>query len=150
MGVRQAGLLVVLALAIPGCSGGDHEQAGRAAPPTASVLPSTNPSPTSSSPSRPAASGSTTAPTPSSSTSDPGIPATVKSAGPRVVIEGVVREGVEAGCLVLGGYELVTDSALWHSVLATGEPVQITGYVDKGRVSHCQQGKTLVITDVRP
>lgn len=150
MGVRQAGLLVVLALAIAGCSSNDHEQAARAAPPTASVLPSINPSPTSSGPSRPAASGSSTAPTPSSSTSDPGIPATIKSAGPRVVIEGVVHEGVEAGCLVLGGYELVTDSALWHSVLATGEPVQITGYVDKGRLSHCQQGKTLVITDVRP
>jgi hypothetical protein len=150
MGVRHAGLLVVLALAIAGCSGNDHEQAGRAAQTTASALPSTSPSPTSSGPSRSAASGSTTAPTPSSSTSDPGIPATVKSAGPRVVIEGVVHQGVEAGCLVLGGYELLTDSALWHSVLTTGEPVEVTGYVDKGRLSRCQQGKTLVITDVRP
>jgi hypothetical protein len=150
MGVRQAGLLVVLALAIAGCSGSGHGQAGQAASPAASVLPSTNPSPTSSGPSRPAASASTAAPTPSSSSSDPGIPATVTSAGPRVVVQGVVHKGVEAGCLVLGGYELVTDSALWHSVLMTGEPVEVTGYVDKGRPSHCQQGKTLVITDVRP
>jgi hypothetical protein len=67
-----------------------------------------------------------------------------------VVVSGVVEEEPEVGCLILGGYELVADSALWHSVLASGEPVQVTGYVDLGRVSHCQQPKTLVVTDIRP
>jgi hypothetical protein len=67
-----------------------------------------------------------------------------------VVVKGVVEQGAEAGCLVLGGYELMADSALWHSVLAAGEPVQVTGYVDKGRISYCQQNKVLVVTDIRP
>ena len=63
---------------------------------------------------------------------------------------GFVEDGVEAGCLILEGYHLIADSALWHSALTAGDPVEVTGYVDNGRPSTCQQAKPLVITDVRP
>lgn len=66
------------------------------------------------------------------------------------MVKGFVEEGAEVGCLTLGGYELMADSALWHSVLSAGEPVQVTGYVDKGRISSCRQDKVLVVTDIRP
>jgi hypothetical protein len=152
MGVRHIGVLIVFVVAVSGCGGGDSGRADRAAASATSVVDSTNPAgaasgqgqqPTSS-PNSPT--GAAASPSPS----DPNIPATVKSPGPRVVVKGVVEERAEAGCLTLSGYELMADSALWHSVLAAGEPVQVTGYVDRGRISSCQQDKVLVVTDIRP
>lgn len=139
-------LAVAVAIAVSGCGGGGEAESGAVSPAaTGTTATSTTP------PDGPASSGSPTEPVPTTSTpTDPDIPATVVSPGPRVVVSGSVEAGVEAGCLILEGYQLVADSALWYSALTAGDPVEVTGYVDNGRPSMCQQAKPLVVTDVRP
>lgn len=139
-------LAVAVAIAVSSCGGGGEPESG--------ARTSTAPGPGATSttpPDDPAGSGSPAEPAPTTSTpTDPDIPATVVSPGPRVVVTGSVEEGVEVGCLILEGYQLVADSALWYSALTAGDPVEVTGYVDNGRPSTCQQAKPLVVTDVRP
>jgi hypothetical protein len=137
---------MAIAVAVAGCgSAGEPESNALTSTATGAAATSTTP------PDDPARSGSPTEPAPTTSTpADPDVPATVVSPGPRVVVAGIVEEGVEAGCLILEDYQLIADSALWYSALTAGDPVEVTGYVDRGRRSTCQQAKPLVITDVRP
>lgn len=67
-----------------------------------------------------------------------------------ITIRGTVEEGVEAGCLLLQGYLLVTNDESNRALLASGRRVEVTGYVDESIVSYCQQGTPLVVTGVRP
>ena len=138
--------MIAIAIAVAGC-GGEGESESDAIPATATGTAATSTTP----PDDHAHSGSPTSPAPTTSTpADPDVPVTVVSPGPRVVVAGFVEDGVEAGCLILDGYQLIADSALWQSALTAGDPVEVTGYVDNGRPSTCQQAKPLVITDVRP
>jgi hypothetical protein len=85
--------------------------------------------------------GATTAPTTS--------PATTGSAPPagEITVTGTVSEGVEPGCLLLDGYLLVGGD---RDQLRTGARVAVTGRVDRGLLSTCQQGVPLVVASVEP
>jgi Histidine kinase-, DNA gyrase B-, and HSP90-like ATPase len=66
------------------------------------------------------------------------------SAG-EVTVTGTVSEGVEPGCLLLDGYLLVGGD---RSQLQPGTRVAVTGRVDRGLLSTCQQGEPLVVASI--
>ena len=85
--------------------------------------------------------GATTAPTTSPATTGPAPPAG------EVTVTGTVSEGVEPGCLLLDGYLLVGGD---RDQLRPGARVAVTGRVDRGLLSTCQQGVPLVVASVEP
>jgi hypothetical protein len=66
-------------------------------------------------------------------------------------VTGTVTEGVEPNCLLLaaagGPYLLVGGD---RAELRPGARVAVTGRVDKGLLSTCQQGLPLVVTSIEP
>jgi hypothetical protein len=93
--------------------------------------------------------GATTAPT-----TLPGNPAVTKPAQPpgETTVTGTVIEGVEGNCLLLdagGGqpYLLVGGD---RAELRPGARVAVTGRVDRGLLSTCQQGVPLVVAGIKP
>jgi hypothetical protein len=91
--------------------------------------------------------GATTAPTTSPTTTGP-VP-TTEPAPPagEVTVTGTVGEGVEPGCLLLDSYLLVGGD---RDRLRPGTRVAVTGRVDRGLLSTCQQGVPLVVASVEP
>jgi hypothetical protein len=91
--------------------------------------------------------GATTAPTTSPATTGP-VPTTepAPSAG-ELTVTGTVGDGVEPGCLLLDGYLLVGGD---RDQLRSGARVAVTGRVDRGLLSTCQQGVPLVVASVEP
>jgi hypothetical protein len=85
--------------------------------------------------------GATTAPTTSPATTEPAPPAG------EVTVTGTVSEGVEPGCLLLDGYLLVGGD---RDQLRPGARAAVTGRVDRGLLSTCQQGVPLVVASVEP
>ncbi|WP_158882245.1 hypothetical protein [Amycolatopsis anabasis] len=69
---------------------------------------------------------------------------------PERTVRGVVRPGVEAGCLVLpadGTEYLLIGRA---EALPPGRDVVVRGRVDRGTATTCQQGTPLVVLEARP
>ena len=91
--------------------------------------------------------GATTAPTTPPATTGP--VATTEPAPPagEVTVTGTVGEGVEPGCLLLDSYLLVGGD---RDKLRPGARVAVTGRVDRGLLSTCQQGVPLVVASVEP
>ncbi|HWD42464.1 MAG TPA: hypothetical protein VHM23_01865 [Actinomycetota bacterium] len=114
-----AGLLLV-GLLVAACADADEGGgSGQVAAPTTSPTSPTGPAPTTGPP----------------------------SAAGEVTVTGTVSEGVEPGCLLLGGYLLVGGD---RSKLQAGARVAVTGRVDRGLLSTCQQGEPLVVTRIEP
>jgi hypothetical protein len=91
--------------------------------------------------------GATTAPTTSPATTGP-VPTTEPAPpGGELTVTGTVSEGVEPGCLLLDGYLLVGGD---RDQLRPGARVAVTGRVDRGLLSTCQQGVPLVVASVEP
>jgi hypothetical protein len=69
-----------------------------------------------------------------------------------VTVTGTVRAGVEPGCLLLedqaGGRFLLVGGE--RAELAPGRRVAVTGRVDRGLLSTCQQGEPLVVASIEP
>ena len=91
--------------------------------------------------------GATTLPT-----TVPGTSLTTRPpAAGQITVTGKVVEGVEAGCLLLEGggrrYLLVGGD---RSQLRGGARVAVTGRVDHGLLSTCQQGEPLVVSAIKP
>jgi hypothetical protein len=95
--------------------------------------------------------GATTVPTTAPTTTEP-VP-TTEPAPPagEVTVTGTVGEGVEPNCLLLAGggeqYLLVGGD---RDQLRPGGRVAVTGRVDRGLLSTCQQGVPLVVASVEP
>ena len=72
--------------------------------------------------------------------------------GVEVTVTGTVRAGVEPGCLLLedqaGGRFLLVGGE--RAELAPGRRVAVTGRVDRGLLSTCQQGEPLVVASIEP
>jgi len=88
--------------------------------------------------------GATTVPPPTPTTrTEP-----TRTGGP-VTVVGTVAEGVEPGCLLLeasgGSYLLVGGE---RAELRPGRRVAVTGRVDRGLLSTCQQGEPLVVASI--
>ena len=90
--------------------------------------------------------GATTAPT-TTPTTAPTEP--TRSGGP-VTVVGTVAAGVEPGCLLLeaerGGSFLLVGGE--RAELRPGARVAVTGWVDRGLLSTCQQGEPLVVASI--
>jgi hypothetical protein len=69
-----------------------------------------------------------------------------------VTVTGTVRAGVEPGCLLLedqaGGRFLLVGGE--RARLTPGRRVAVTGRVDRGLLSTCQQGEPLVVASIAP
>jgi hypothetical protein len=69
-----------------------------------------------------------------------------------VTVTGTVMAGVEPGCLLLedqaGGRFLLVGGE--RAQLAPGRRVAVTGRVDRGLLSTCQQGEPLVVASIAP
>ena len=69
-----------------------------------------------------------------------------------VTVTGTVRAGVEPGCLLLedqaGGRFLLVGGE--RAQLTPGRRVAVTGRVDRGLLSTCQQGEPLVVASISP
>ena len=90
--------------------------------------------------------GTTTAPT-TTPTTAPTEP--TRSGGP-VTVVGTVAAGVEPGCLLLeaegGGSFLLVGGE--RAELRPGRRVAVSGRVDRGLLSTCQQGEPLVVASI--
>jgi hypothetical protein len=89
--------------------------------------------------------GATTAPAPTPTTrAEP-----TRTGGP-VTVSGTVTEGVEPGCLLLeaegGGQFLLVGGE--RAELRPGRRLAVTGRVDRGLLSTCQQGEPLVVASI--
>ena len=93
------------------------------------------------------------APPPGPATPPPPAPGTrpgsPRSGGP-VTVTGTVTKGVEPGCLLLaaedGGQFLLVGGE--RTELRPGRRLAITGQVDRGLLSTCQQGEPLVVASI--
>jgi hypothetical protein len=90
--------------------------------------------------------GATSAPTTSPLTASPLTTEPAPAAG-EVTVTGTVSDGVEPNCLLLDGYLLVGGD---RSKLLSGGRVTVTGRVERGLLSTCQQGVPLVVASVEP
>lgn len=86
------------------------------------------------------------APVSTPSKSLPDLSATVPGVGVETTVTGTVREGVEAGCILVEDYLLVGAPAS----VAVGQRVTVTGRTDPNIVTTCQQGTPLVVSSVKP
>jgi hypothetical protein len=125
LGLLAGCLLAGLLIAACADAGGDPGGAGQGAATTApATTPTTSP-------------GTTTEPT--------------RAGGP-VTVSGTVTPGVEPGCLLLK----TTDGVQYLLVggeraeLRPGRRLAVTGRVDRGLLSTCQQGEPLVVASVEP
>ena len=62
-----------------------------------------------------------------------------------MTLSGTVVAGVEPGCRLLGGHQLVGSAA---AGLREGMAVRVTGFERRSLMSHCQQGVPFVVTSV--
>jgi hypothetical protein len=86
-------------------------------------------------------------------TTPPASPTTTQapSAG-ELTVTGTVTEGVEPNCLLLdaGGGQRYLLMGGDRAELRAGSRVAVTGRVDRGLLSTCQQGEPLVVSAIEP
>ncbi len=120
---------------------------------TGCAQPGTSPSapgpPVSSGPGSPAAASSAAVErAPSAPAGGPAKPTNGATA-----VTGTVAAGVEANCLVLrtgnADYLLIMSPSAATGFPKVGDKVTVTGTVDTTRVTTCQQGAPLVVTEIR-
>jgi hypothetical protein len=83
-------------------------------------------------------------------TTAPGKPTEPTRSGGPVTVTGTVTKGVEPGCLLLaaedGGQFLLVGGE--RAELRPGRRLAVTGQVDRGLLSTCQQGEPLVVAAI--
>ncbi|MFF5177477.1 hypothetical protein ACFY2Q_05560 [Micromonospora sp. NPDC000316] len=121
---------LVVCAALSAC-GGTADPAGPGTPSTATGQP------TSVAPSTPA--------TPAPTLKSPGGPSLPPPVG-ATEITGTVTPGVEPNCLLLDGYLLIGGP---RDVLTSGGRVTVTGRVEAGMMTTCQQGTPFVVEGAR-
>jgi hypothetical protein len=93
--------------------------------------------------------GATTVPATAPTTAPGGRTEPTRTGGP-VTVTGTVTEGVEPGCLLLkaadGGQYLLVGGE--RAELRPGRRLAVTGRVDRGLLSTCQQGEPLVVASI--
>ncbi|MET8198784.1 hypothetical protein AB0C42_00615 [Micromonospora taraxaci] len=106
-----------------------------AQPVTSPPTPDPTASPSTVDPTPPASSKTPRAPKPGGPSTPPGVGATTLS--------GTVQGGVEPGCVLLDGYLLIGGP---RDVLTPGAQVEVTGRVEPGMMTTCQQGTPFVVS----
>jgi hypothetical protein len=136
--VLVAGALAATVLA--GCSGGS----GKPAQPGGSVSASSSPGP------------STSVPTPTATSSgQPPTPTpTLTVGGAEMTVSGTVVEGVEPSCLILQtsgkDYLLLLPASMDRSKVRPGAKLVVSGRLQPGMMSYCQQGTPFMVSSVSP
>ncbi len=126
MTIRRISLPLLVALALAGCAnGGSGDPAG---------APAQQPS------SAPAATSA--APTEESGTVKP-------PAGGTQTLTGTITAGVEPNCLLLEDRLLIFSDPELRSAAKAGATVTVTGRVEPGMMTTCQQGTPFVVTALR-
>ncbi|MEU1889403.1 hypothetical protein [Micromonospora sp. WMMD987] len=154
---RMVPVVLAVGLALAGCGSGDGaDVTGPPATPTGSPTASVTP-PATGTPGTPPASAAPSAP-PAGSLPPGGVqppPGGVKPppGGPRLPpgpgateLTGTVESGVEPGCLLLDGHQLVGGPA---DVLVAGARVSVTGRSQPDLMSTCQQGIPFLVESAR-
>jgi hypothetical protein len=94
--------------------------------------------------------GAATSVPPTTPTTAPGKRTEPTRTGGPVTVTGTVTEGVEPGCLLLaaedGGQFLLVGGE--RAELRPGRRLAVTGRVDRGLLSTCQQGEPLVVASI--
>jgi hypothetical protein len=78
---------------------------------------------------------------------EPSPPLTSPPASGEVTVTGTVVPGVETGCLLVEGYLIIDGDP---AVIQPGRRVRLTGRVDHGIASYCQQGIPLLVVSAVP
>ncbi len=81
-----------------------------------------------------------------SSASATSTPSSTPDPGP-VELTGVPEAGVEEGCWLLDGHLLLGGDT---DMLASGQPLRVTGSIDRGVMSTCQQGTPFRVDTAEP
>jgi len=124
MTLRRISLPLLVALALAGCANGDS--AGAPAP----------------APSAPPASSAPPAPTEESAPVKP-------SAGATTTLTGTIAAGVEPNCLLLDEHLLIINDPAQRAAAKAGASVTVTGRVEQGMMTTCQQGTPFIVTTLR-
>jgi len=123
MTIRRVSLPLLVALALAGCAnGGSSDSAGAPAPSDPAVT--------------------SAAPTEESGTTKP-------PAGGTKTLTGTITAGVEPNCLLLDDHLLLIDDAELKSAAKVGATVTVTGQVEPGMMTTCQQGTPFIVTALR-
>jgi hypothetical protein len=75
--------------------------------------------------------------------------ATKPPAGGTKTLTGTITAGVEPNCLLLEDHLLIISDAKLKAAATTGATVTVTGRVEPGMMTTCQQGTPLVVTSLR-
>ncbi|MDG4807909.1 hypothetical protein O7634_14225 [Micromonospora sp. WMMD1120] len=139
--IRLAVPVLAACLALTAC-GGQDAGGGTPTPTPTGGQPVTNqPTPD------PTIPPSATTPTPFTPGSPkPGGPSTPPGVG-ATSLSGTVQSGVEPNCVLLDGYLLIGGP---RDVLKPGTRVEVTGRVEAGMMTTCQQGIPFVVTAANP
>jgi len=126
MTIRRISVPLLVVLALAGCAnGGSADSAGAPA-----GLPSSGPAATSA------------APTQESGTVEP-------STGGTKTLTGTITAGVEPNCLLLEDHLLIINDPQQQSAAKVGATVTVTGRVEQGMMTTCQQGTPFIVTTLR-
>jgi hypothetical protein len=124
--IRRISLPLLVALALAGCANGGSGDSGDSAGAPAPSVPA----------------ATSAAPTGESSPAEP-------SAGGTKTLTGTITAGVEPGCLLLEDHLLIIKDAELKSAAKAGATVTVTGSVEPGMMTTCQQGTPFVVTALR-
>ena len=126
MTIRRISVPLLVVLALAGCAnGGSADSAGAPA-----ELPSSAPVATSAVPTR------------ESGTAEP-------PAGGTKTLTGTITAGVEPNCLLLEDHLLIINDPQQQSAAKVGATVTVTGRVERGMMTTCQQGTPFIVTTLR-
>ena len=124
--IRRISLPLLVALALAACANGDSGGSGDPAGAPASSVPA----------------ATSAVPTEESGTAKP-------SAGGTKTLTGTITAGVEPNCLILEDHLLIVEDAELRSAAKVGATVTVTGRVEQGMMTTCQQGTPFVVTALR-
>ncbi|MGC4745774.1 hypothetical protein ACLQ28_08945 [Micromonospora sp. DT201] len=141
---RLAVAALTVCVALSAC--GSQDAGGGAPTPSATGTPPVTSQPTPDQPTPdPAATPTTVGPAPTAvpSRPKPGGPSTPPGVG-ATTLTGTVQGGVEPNCVLLDGYLLLGGP---RDVLTPGARVEVTGRVEPGMMTTCQQGTPFVVSN---
>ena len=126
--IRRISLPLLVALALAGCANGDSGDSAGAPAPAASSVPAVPASPS--------------APIEESGMTKP-------PAGAVKTLSGTIAAGVEPNCLLLEDHLLIINDPALRSAAKAGAAVTVTGRVEQGMMTTCQQGTPFVVATLR-
>lgn len=148
--LAAAALTAVLVLAgcgddVPPTGGDDPTSTATGDPSATPTLPTDEPTPPTDVPTNPPTADPTGVPTdPGTTPSDTPVPQPTTTPGV-TELTGFPTPGVESGCWLLDGYLLLGGD---QELISSGREVQVTGAVEEGVMTTCQQGTPFRVDSV--